>query len=85
MPAAFLGLGRVALAQGQPAIAIQHFGDGLAVEPDSVALLMARGDAQLQLDDATDERVSTFVRKYARGEQTLEPGAPCTGGTGTPE
>jgi len=40
---------------------------------------------QLQLEDATDERLSTFVRKYARGEQALEPGAPCTGGTGTPE
>jgi hypothetical protein len=40
---------------------------------------------QLQLEDASDERLSTFVRKYVRGEQTPEPGAPCTGGTGTPE
>jgi multidrug efflux pump subunit AcrA (membrane-fusion protein) len=40
---------------------------------------------QLQLDDASDDRLPTFVRKYVRGDQTPEPGAPCTGGTGTPE
>ncbi len=40
---------------------------------------------QLQLEDPADQRLSTFVRKYVRGEQTPEPGAPCQGGTGTPE
>jgi hypothetical protein len=40
---------------------------------------------QLQLEDASDARLQTFVRKYVRGEQTPEPGASCTGGTGTPE
>ena len=40
---------------------------------------------QLQLEDASDERLATFVRKYVRGDQTPEPGASCSGGTGTPE
>jgi hypothetical protein len=40
---------------------------------------------QLQLDDASDDRVGVFLEKYVRGPQTVEPGAPCTGGTGTPE
>jgi surface antigen len=40
---------------------------------------------QLQLDDANDPRVAVFLQKYVRGPQTVEPGAACTGGTGTPE
>ena len=40
---------------------------------------------QLQLQDAADERLGVFVTKYVRGEQTLEPGAACSGGTGTPQ
>ncbi|WP_298460637.1 DUF3105 domain-containing protein [uncultured Cellulomonas sp.] len=40
---------------------------------------------QLQLEDASDERLDAFVRKYVRGEQTPEPGAACSGGVGTPE
>ena len=40
---------------------------------------------QLQLDDAGDSRVPVFLKKYVRGEQTPEPGASCSGGTGTPE
>ncbi len=40
---------------------------------------------QLQLEDPSDQRLATFVRKYVRGEQTPEPGASCSGGTGTPE
>lgn len=40
---------------------------------------------QLQVEDASDERIPVFLQKYVRGEQTPEPGASCTGGTGTPE
>lgn len=40
---------------------------------------------QLQVEDASDERIPVFLQKYVRGEQTPEPGAACTGGTGTPE
>ena len=37
---------------------------------------------QLQLKNADDPRLEVFVQKYQQGEQTLEPGAPCTGGVG---
>ncbi|MGQ7296713.1 DUF3105 domain-containing protein [Quadrisphaera sp. KR29] len=39
---------------------------------------------QLQLPDADDPRLPVFLRKYVNGPQTPEPGAPCTGGVGTP-
>jgi hypothetical protein len=40
---------------------------------------------QLALPSADDPRLEVFLRTYLQGEQTPEPGAPCTGGTGTPE
>ncbi len=61
LPPAFLGLGRVALAQGQPAIAKQHFGEGLGVEPNNLPLLLAQGDAQLQLNDGSGA-IASFTR-----------------------
>lgn len=39
---------------------------------------------QLQLPGADDPRLPVFLRKYVNGPQTPEPGAPCTGGVGTP-
>ena len=39
---------------------------------------------QLRLPSATDPRLQEFLRKYVQGPQTPEPGAPCTGGVGTP-
>jgi hypothetical protein len=36
---------------------------------------------QLQLDSADDERLEVFLVKYLQGEQTLEPGAACSGST----
>lgn len=39
---------------------------------------------QLNLDSATDPRLANFIAKYMQGPQTPEPGASCTGGTGTP-
>jgi hypothetical protein len=35
---------------------------------------------QLSVDSASDSRLETFLSKYIQGEQTPEPGAPCTGG-----
>ena len=35
---------------------------------------------QLELEDAGDERLQTFLIKYLQGPQTPEPGAVCTGG-----
>ncbi|WP_148575343.1 DUF3105 domain-containing protein [Nocardioides caldifontis] len=37
---------------------------------------------QLQLESPDDPRLEVFVQKYQQGEQTPEPGAPCTGGSG---
>jgi hypothetical protein len=39
---------------------------------------------QLKADSASDPRLSDFVRSYANGRQTPEPGAVCSGGAGTP-
>ena len=41
--------------------------------------------AQLRLDSVTDKRLAEFVGWFAAGPQTPEPGAPCSGGTGTPQ
>jgi hypothetical protein len=40
---------------------------------------------QLSLPNADDPRLEVFLRTYLQGKQTPEPGAACTGGTGTPE
>lgn len=39
---------------------------------------------QLRLQNASDKRLQVFVTKYKQGPQTPEPGAPCTGGIGSP-
>jgi len=40
---------------------------------------------QLRVTSASDPRLAQFVKKYEQGPQTPEPGAPCSGGTGTPD
>jgi hypothetical protein len=40
---------------------------------------------QLQVKSASDPRLAAFLSKYEQGPQTPEPGAPCSGGTGTPD
>jgi len=39
---------------------------------------------QLKVDSASDPRLPQFIRNYANGTQTPEPGALCSGGAGTP-
>jgi len=41
--------------------------------------------AQLQLPSATDPELAAFVKFYREGPQTREPGAACSGASGTPE
>ncbi|GHO82553.1 DUF3105 domain-containing protein [Dictyobacter formicarum] len=41
--------------------------------------------AQLRVTSAPDPRLAQFLKKYEQGPQTPEPGAPCSGGTGTPD
>jgi len=40
--------------------------------------------AQLQLDDASDERLRQFLSQYQNGPFTPEPEAPCSGSVGEP-
>jgi hypothetical protein len=40
---------------------------------------------QLRLNSANDPRLEQFVIDYSQGLQTPEPGAPCSGGVGSPE
>jgi hypothetical protein len=48
---------------------------------DSPVVASAWGK-QLRLEDAGSPDLEGFVRAYRQGEQTPEPGATCTGGTG---
>ena len=50
---------------------------------DKPVVLVAWG-LRLQLEKADDPRLAQFVTKYASGSQSPEPGAPCTGGLGSP-
>ncbi len=40
---------------------------------------------QLALDSADDPRLDKFIEAFRQGPQTPEPGAVCTGGTGSPQ
>jgi predicted small secreted protein len=40
---------------------------------------------QLRLNSTNDPRLEQFVSTYSQGPQNPEPGAPCTGGMGSPE
>ncbi|WP_049579770.1 DUF3105 domain-containing protein [Streptomyces sp. SBT349] len=48
-------------------------------DQESPIVLTAWGN-QLALDSADDPRVAEFFDTFVQGEQTPEPGAPCTGG-----
>jgi hypothetical protein len=39
---------------------------------------------RLEVETASDPRLKQFVQTYANGPQTPEPGAPCSGGVGSP-
>ena len=39
---------------------------------------------QLKVQTAYDPRITQFIHAYEQGPQTPEPGAPCSGGTGSP-
>ncbi len=57
----------------------------LSPYPDLPAPIVASAwGIQLQLDQAGDPRLNTFLRKYMQGPQTPELGAACVQGTGTP-
>ena len=47
-------------------------------------IVLSAWGRQLDLDSVDDDRFEQFIDTYLEGPQTLEPGAPCTGGMGTP-
>ncbi|WP_225754801.1 DUF3105 domain-containing protein [Actinotalea sp. Marseille-Q4924] len=62
------------LAQGNAYVLLSPF-EGLTGE-----LVASAWGTQLALETADDPRLEQFLVKYQQGEQTPEPGAPCTGG-----
>ncbi|WNB84743.1 DUF3105 domain-containing protein [Cellulomonas sp. ATA003] len=63
------------LAEGNAYLLLSPF-DGLPEEP----VVASAWGTQLSLETADDPRLEQFLVKYQQGEQTPEPGAPCTGG-----
>ncbi|MCB2176384.1 MAG: DUF3105 domain-containing protein [Actinomycetales bacterium] len=66
------------LAQGNGYILLSPFADLRA------PIVLTAWGVQLEVADASDPRVEEFLVKYVQGPQTPEPGAPCSGGVGTP-
>lgn len=57
----------------------------LSPYPNLTAPVIASGwGIQLKLTGVNDSRLPSFIEKYEQGPQAPEPGAPCSGGTGTP-
>ncbi|MEK8169464.1 DUF3105 domain-containing protein [Streptomyces sp. M19] len=48
------------------------------------AIMLTAWGHQLTVANATDPRVERFFATYVQGDQTPEPGAPCTGGKSDP-
>ena len=63
---------------GEPYVLLSPY-EGLK----SPVVLTAWG-IQLEVDEANDNRIATFIERYERGPQTPEPGATCQDGTGSP-
>lgn len=73
-----------ALVKAQPLTAGSHYVD-LSPYPGLPApIVVSAWGKQLRLQSATDPRLARFVHTYREGPQTPEPGAPCTGGVGSP-
>lgn len=54
----------------------------LSPNTDQAAAITATAwGTQLNVTDASDKRLPVFIKAYAMGPQTPEPGAPCSGGT----
>lgn len=47
-------------------------------------IVMTAWGVQLEVDSVDDERIEQFISVYRNGPQTPEPGASCSGGTGSP-
>ncbi len=48
-------------------------------------IVISAWGVQLKVTSASDPRLAQFLKYYEQGPQTQEPGAACSGGTGTPD
>jgi hypothetical protein len=69
------------LARGQSYVLVTPWGGD---PPLPAPIVASAWGLQLKVDNASDPRLGEFVRRYANGPQTPEPGAPCSGGFGRP-
>lgn len=53
-------------------------------EGQTSPVVLTAWTVQLAIDELPDERIAQFVQYYVNGPQNPEPGAPCSGGVGTP-
>ena len=66
------------LVEDQPYVLLSPY-----EELNSPVVLTAWG-IQLEVNEANDGRIATFIERYERGPQTPEPGATCRDGNGSP-
>lgn len=67
-------------AAGEPYLLVSPWAESL---PSPV--VASSWGRQLELPSASDDRLSQFIRAFVKGPNTPEPGAPCSGGQGTPQ
>lgn len=66
------------LAKGQTYMIVSPF-------PDQASPIVATAwGRQLEVADTGDPRLERFIKRFVQGKQAPEPGAPCSGGTGSP-
>jgi hypothetical protein len=57
----------------------------LSPYPDQASPIVATAwGRQIKVETTEDSRLQRFVKKFVGGKQAPEPGAPCSGGTGSP-
>ena len=69
------------LVRGHPYVLLSPWADANIPSP----IVASAWGLQLKADSATDPAIAAFVKAYAGGPQAPEPGAPCSGGFGTPQ
>jgi hypothetical protein len=71
----------VRLVRGKPYVLLSPWADTSIPAP----IVASAWGLQLKAESASDPAIAAFVKMYAGGPQAPEPGAPCSGGFGTPQ
>jgi hypothetical protein len=69
------------LARGKSYVLLSPWTD---TPPLPAPVVASAWGLQVKVDSASDDRLAQFIRNYANGTQTPEPGAVCSGGAGSP-